>query len=67
MIDHRVLVAGAILLPGCRGLLLATRRLRFPLLVTFPRAPGMLLGSEGFGGIYFDDRRARPARSGSSA
>src|SRR5579862_3446737 len=53
MIDHRVLVAGAILLLAVVAAV-ATRRLRFPLLITF-LGLGMLLGSEGVGGIYFDD------------
>ena len=53
MIDHRVLVGGAILLLAVVAAV-ATRRLRFPLLITF-LGIGMLLGSEGLGGIYFDD------------
>src|SRR5579862_354427 len=53
MVDHRVLVAGAILLLAVVAAV-ATRRLRFPLLITF-LGLGMLLGSEGLGGIYFDD------------
>lgn len=53
MIDHRVLVGGAILLLAVVAAV-ATRRLRFPLLITF-LGLGMLLGSEGVGGIYFDD------------
>ena len=53
MIDHRVLVAGAILLLAVVAAV-ATRRLRFPSLITF-LGLGMLLGSEGLGGIYFDD------------
>ncbi len=54
MIDHRVLVAGAILLLAVVAAAVATRRLRFPLLITF-LGLGILLGSEGIGGIYFDD------------
>jgi cell volume regulation protein A len=53
MIDHRVLVGGAILLLAVVAAV-ATRRLRFPLLITF-LGLGMALGSEGVGGIYFDD------------
>ena len=53
MIDHRVLVGGAILLLAVVAAV-ATRRLRFPLLITF-LGLGMVLGSEGLGGIYFDD------------
>ena len=52
MIDHRVLVGGAILLLAVVAAV-ATRRPRFPLLITF-LGLGMLLGSEGLGGIYFE-------------
>jgi cell volume regulation protein A len=52
-IDEQILIAGAVLLLAV-GTALATRRVRFPLLVTF-LGLGMLLGSEGVGGIYFDD------------
>jgi potassium/hydrogen antiporter len=53
MIDHRVLVGGAILLLAV-VVAVATRRLRFPLVITF-LGLGMVLGSQGLGGIYFDD------------
>ena len=53
MIDERILAAGGILLLAV-GAAVVTRRLRFPLLITF-LGLGMLLGSEGLGGIYFDD------------
>jgi potassium/hydrogen antiporter len=53
--DSQILVGGAILLLAVVSAV-ATRRLRFPLLVTF-LALGMLLGSDGLGGIYFDNVR----------
>ncbi|HET7043386.1 MAG TPA: potassium/proton antiporter [Gaiellaceae bacterium] len=59
MIDERILAAGGILLLAVAAAVL-TRRLRFPLLITF-LGLGMLLGSEGLGGIYFDN--AHLARS----
>jgi cell volume regulation protein A len=52
-IDEQILIAGAILLVAVAASV-ATRRARFPLLITF-LGLGMLLGSEGIGGIYFDD------------
>jgi cell volume regulation protein A len=56
--DHEILIGGAILVLAV-GAAIATRRLQFPLLVSF-LGLGMLLGSEGVGGIYFDDaERAR--------
>lgn len=53
MTNERILVGGAILLLAVTAAV-ATQRLRLPLLVTF-LGLGMLLGSEGIGGIYFDD------------
>src|SRR4051812_38025367 len=53
MTDREILIGGAILLLAVFAAV-ASRRLRFPLLVTF-LGLGMLLGSEGLGGIYFDD------------
>ena len=53
--DSQILVGGAILLLAVVSAV-ATRRLRFPLLVTF-LGLGMLLGSDGLGGIEFDDVR----------
>jgi cell volume regulation protein A len=53
MTNERILVGGAILLLAVVGAV-ATQRLRLPLLITF-LGVGMLLGSEGLGGIYFDD------------
>jgi len=53
VIDERILAAGGILLLAVAAAVV-TRRLRFPLLITF-LGLGMLLGSEGAGGIYFDD------------
>ena len=58
-IDEQILIAGGILLVAVASAV-ATRRARFPLLITF-LGLGMLLGSEGIGGIYFDD--AELARS----
>jgi cell volume regulation protein A len=58
-IDEQILIAGGVLLIAVIAAI-ATRRLRFPLLITF-LGLGMLLGSEGAGGIYFDD--AELARS----
>ena len=58
-IDEQILIAGGVLLIAVAAAI-ATRRLRFPLLITF-LGLGMLLGSEGAGGIYFDD--AELARS----
>ena len=52
-IDEQILVGGAILLLAVISAV-ATRRLRFPLLITF-LALGMILGSDGIGGIYFDN------------
>jgi cell volume regulation protein A len=53
MTNERILVGGAILLLAVVGAA-ATQRLRLPLLITF-LGVGMLLGSDGVGGIYFDD------------
>jgi cell volume regulation protein A len=52
-IDEKILIAGGILILAVTGAVV-TRRSRFPLLVTF-LVIGMLLGSDGIGGIYFDD------------
>jgi cell volume regulation protein A len=52
-IDDQILIGGAILVLAV-GSAVGTRRLRFPLLITF-LGLGMLLGSEGLGGIYFDN------------
>jgi potassium/hydrogen antiporter len=52
-LEHRLLPAGAILALAVVAAV-ASRRLRLPLLITF-LCLGMLLGSEGLGGIYFDD------------
>jgi cell volume regulation protein A len=51
--NERILLAGAVLLLAVVAAV-ATQRLRLPLLVTF-LGLGMLLGSEGLGGIDFDD------------
>ena len=59
VVEEQILIAGAILALAVVAAV-ATRRLRLPLLVTF-LGLGMLLGSEGVGGIYFDD--AQLARS----
>jgi cell volume regulation protein A len=57
--DERILVAGVILFLAVFSAV-GTMRLRLPLLLGF-LGLGMLLGSEGVGGIYFDD--AELARS----
>jgi potassium/hydrogen antiporter len=51
--DENILLGGAILLLAVTAAV-ATQRARFPLLVTF-LGLGMLLGSDGVGGIEFDD------------
>jgi potassium/hydrogen antiporter len=53
MSNERILLAGTVLLLAVLAAV-ATQRLRLPLLVTF-LGLGMLLGSEGLGGIEFDD------------
>jgi cell volume regulation protein A len=52
-LEHRLLPAGAILMLAVVAAV-AARRLRLPVLISF-LGLGMLLGSEGLGGIYFDD------------
>jgi potassium/hydrogen antiporter len=52
-VEHRLLLVGAILILGVVAAMLA-RRLRLPVLVLF-LGLGMFLGSDGPGGIYFDD------------
>ena len=59
VIEDKLLIGGAILLLALLAAI-ASQRLRLPLLITF-LGLGMLLGSEGIGGIYFDD--AQLARS----
>ena len=59
VVEDQILIAGGILALAVVAAV-ATRRLQLPLLVTF-LGLGMLLGSEGIGGIYFDD--AQLARS----
>ena len=53
MSNERILLAGAVLLLAVVAAV-ATQRLRLPLLITF-LGLGMLLGSEGLGGIDFSD------------
>ena len=53
LIEDRLLIVGAVLLFGVLGAVLA-RRLSVPVLIAF-LGLGMLLGSEGLGGIEFDD------------
>lgn len=55
MIEHRLLLAGGILLLGV-GAAIVARRLSLPLLVLF-LALGMVFGSDGPGGIHFDDAK----------
>ena len=59
VVEDQILIAGGVLALAVLAAV-GTRRLRVPLLVTF-LGLGMLLGSEGLGGIYFDD--AELARS----
>src|SRR3954466_13506012 len=59
VIEDKLLLGGAILVLALLAAV-ASRRLQLPLLITF-LALGMLLGSEGLGGIYFDN--AQLARS----
>jgi cell volume regulation protein A len=59
LIENKLLIGGAILLLALLAAI-ASQRLRLPLLITF-LGLGMLLGSEGIGGIPFDD--AQLARS----
>jgi cell volume regulation protein A len=51
--NEKILIAGAVLLLAVVAAVM-TQRVRFPLLITF-LGLGMLLGSEGIGGIEFDD------------
>jgi cell volume regulation protein A len=51
--NEKILIAGAVLLLAVVAAVM-TQRVRFPLLITF-LGVGMLLGSEGLGGIEFDD------------
>ena len=53
VVEHRLLLAGGVLLLGVVAAVVA-RRLSVPVLVLF-LGLGMLLGSDGPGGIYFDD------------
>lgn len=55
VLEHRLLLAGGVLLLGVVAAVVA-RRLSVPVLVLF-LGLGMLLGSDGPGGIYFDDAR----------
>ena len=59
VIEDKLLLGGTILVLALLAAV-ASRRLQLPLLITF-LALGMLLGSEGLGGIYFDN--AQLARS----
>ena len=59
VIEEKLLLGGAILVLALLAAV-ASRRLQLPLLITF-LGLGMLLGSEGLGGIYFDN--AQLARS----
>jgi len=59
VVEDQILIAGGVLALAVLAAV-GTRRLCVPLLVTF-LGLGMLLGSEGLGGIYFDD--AELARS----
>jgi cell volume regulation protein A len=52
-VEHRLALVGGILLLGVAAAIVA-RRLRVPVLVLF-LGLGMFLGSDGPGGIYFDD------------
>ena len=63
VIEDKLLLGGAILVLALLAAV-ASRRLQLPLLITF-LGLGMLLGSEGLGGIYFDNASSR-VRSASS-
>ena len=63
VVGDQILIAGGVLALAVLAAV-GTRRLRVPLLVTF-LGLGMVLGSEGLGGIYSTTRSSR-ARSASS-
>ncbi len=63
LIEDRLILVGAVLLFGVLAAVVA-RRLSVPVLVAF-LGVGMLLGSEGLGGIEFDDPDLARARSAS--
>jgi cell volume regulation protein A len=53
LVEDKILIAGAVLLLAVLSAI-GTMRLRLPFVLAF-LGLGMLLGSEGLGGIYFDD------------